>query len=72
MRSVLILGLSMTLCASASAATMHHHRRSAAEASRMSSFARMPDERRTIAQPEPVTAAPFINLDSSAMAPAGH
>ncbi|MGA7803032.1 hypothetical protein [Bradyrhizobium sp.] len=72
MRSVVVLSLLLAFCASASAATMHRARRHAVEASRMSSFARMRDERRTVAQPAPVTAAPFINLDATEMAPAGY
>ena len=35
-------------------------------------YAMMRRERRTVAKPQPVTAAPFINLDATEMAPAGH
>jgi hypothetical protein len=36
------------------------------------SYAMMHRERRAIGRPQPVTTAPFINLDATEMAPAGH
>lgn len=71
MRSVLVLGLLMTLCASANAATGHRSKRPATEAGARASFAMMRHGRRAVDQPEPVTVAPFINLDATALAPAG-